>query len=69
MRLRLQSTLFILYMSCDSLFKSNEHSEDSCIGLGDFLFVCFFLMEKVLKCSKNYRCAFILINAFMNTLR
>ena len=47
--------------------KSNERSEDSCIGPSD-LFV-FFYQEKVFKCSNNYRCAFIHIDAFLNALR
>ena len=43
------------------IVKSYERSEDSYIGLGDFF--CF--PGKVLKCSNNYRCAFIHINAFV----
>ena len=41
---------------------SNDCCEDSYTGLG------FFFWEKVLKCSNNYRCAFIHSNAFMNAL-
>ena len=32
-------------------------------------FFCFFFSEKVLKVSNNYRCAFMHIDAFVNTLR
>ena len=46
--------------------KSNESSEDSNISFGDFF--CFFFQERVLKCSNNYRCAFMNVNAFMNEL-
>ena len=48
------------------IFESTERSEDSYIGIGDFF---PFFQEKVLKCSNNYRCAFIHINAFMNALK
>ena len=51
------------------VFKSNERSEDSYIGLADF-FVCFVLFSgKVLKVSNSYRCAFIHIDAFLNAFR
>ena len=33
------------------------------------IFSCFFFRKKVLKCSNNYRCAFIHIDARMNALR
>ena len=49
------------------LFKSNERSEYSYIGLADFFL--FFFSGKVLKVSNNYRCAFIHIDAFINALR
>ena len=49
------------------MFKSNERSEDSYIGLADFF--SFFFSGKVLKVFNNYRCAFIHIDAFMNALR
>ena len=49
------------------VIKSNEPSEDSVIGLADFLFV--FFSGKVLKVSNNYRSAFMHIDAFMNALR
>ena len=42
------------------LFKSNQRSEESYIGLA------VFFSGKV---SNNYRCAFIHIDAFMNALR
>ena len=45
----------------------NEHNEGFYIDLGDFFL--FFLIRKNLKCSNNYRCPFIHINAFMNALR
>ena len=49
---------------------SNEHSEDSYIGLPNFCL--FFFQEKVfkmcIKVSYNYRYAFIHIDAFMNAL-
>ena len=48
-----------------SLFKYNERSEDSYIGLADF----FVFIQEVFKVSNNYRCAFIHIDAFMNALR
>ena len=41
------------------LFKSNQRSEESYIGLAVFLG----------KVSNNYRCAFIHIDAFENALR
>ena len=47
--------------------KINEGSEDSYIGLADFLLV--FFQEEVLKVSNNCRCAFIHIDAFMNALK
>ena len=50
----------------DKFFKTNERSEDSYIGLADFLFV---FQEQVLKCSNNYRYAFIHNDAFMNAFR
>ena len=52
---------------CGVNFKSDELSEDSYIGLGCFF--CFFFQKKVLKCSNNYRCAFIHIRAFINAER
>ena len=51
-------------ISTNFLFKSNERSEDSYLGLADF-----FLFLFPGKVSNSYRCAFIHIDAFTNALR
>ena len=59
----LKSELQIFSASLRYVFKSNERSDDSDIGLADFF------SGKVLKVSNNYRFAFIHVYAFMNALK